>query len=110
MALRRQQAEFIVMVSKLIAYTSEVLKLQVFILEMYRTPERQAQLVEKGKSQTRQSKHLRGLAVDLCILQKNGKVSWRFDDYRPLGEYWVKLGGVWGGNWRTLKDAVHFEI
>jgi len=104
--LREQQAMFAVMVAWLICHT-DYLAMQGFILELYRTKERQAQLVAEKKSWTMNSKHIDGLAIDLCIL-KNGKVSWDVADYKPLGEFWVSIGGTWGGNWKVC-DAVHFE-
>lgn len=108
MTLRQKQAEFIVMVSKLVAF-AENAGIKIFVNEWYRTPERQAELVNQKKSQTYNSKHLQGLAVDLTIMEGRNVV-WDFERYRPLGEYWENhCGGVWGGSWKTLKDGVHFQ-
>lgn len=106
MTIREKQAAFLVMVSKLICFAYGQ-GITLFALEWYRTPERQKELVAAGKSWTMNSKHIDGLAVDLCIL-KDGKVSWDNEDYKPLGEFWEKLGGRWGGSWKQ-KDSVHFE-
>ena len=108
MTLRQKQADFLVMVSKLVAF-AEITGITIFVNEWYRTPERQVELVRQGKSQTHNSKHLQGLAIDLIIM--NGRsVVWDFERYRPLGEYWEKhCGGVWGGSWKTLRDGVHFQ-
>lgn len=107
MTLREKQAEFAVMFSKLVAFCS-ITGIRVFVLEWYRTPERQKELVDQGKSWTYNSKHLKGLAVDVCIL-KGKAVSWDNKDYEPLGAYWVNhCGGVWGGDWK-VKDSVHFQ-
>jgi hypothetical protein len=106
MTLREKQAEFAVMVARLICRMDTANKTG-FILEWYRTKERQAQLVAEKKSWTMNSKHIDGLAIDLCIL-KDGKPCWDIEEYRPLGEFWVRLGGVWGGSWKQV-DAVHFE-
>ena len=107
MTLRQKQARFLVMVSKLVSF-AEITGIKVFVNEWYRTPGRQAELVKAGKSQTYNSKHLQGLAVDLIILD-GVTVVWDFERYRPLGEYWDRIGGIWGGSWKTLKDGVHFE-
>jgi peptidoglycan L-alanyl-D-glutamate endopeptidase CwlK len=81
-----------------------------------RTMEEQVQAVSRGASQTMQSKHLTGSAVDLAVKLKNGRVSWDFEDYVALSKvvkevakrHGVKI--VWGGDWRTLKDGPHFEL
>lgn len=104
--LRQKQSEFLVMVSKLISFCA-ITGITVFVNEWYRTKERQAELVKQGKSWTMNSKHIEGLAVDLIIL-KGKEVSWNNEDYKPLGEYWEKIGGIWGGSWK-VKDSVHFQ-
>ena len=106
MTLREKQSLFLVMVSKLTAFMTIIGK-QGFVNEWYRTRERQAQLVAEGKSWTFNSKHLDGLAVDIILL-KDGKPCWDNEDYKPLGEFWEKLGGRWGGSWKQ-RDSVHFE-
>ena len=106
MGIREKQAEFVVMVARLICYMDNLAK-KGFILEWYRTKERQAQLVAEKKSWTMNSKHIDGLAVDICIL-KDGKASWDNADYEPLGNFWESIGGRWGGSFKQ-RDSVHFE-
>ena len=65
-------------------------------------------LVSQGKSWTTYSKHISGLAADLLILDSAGKPVWDVKQYKPLGEFWQRLGGIWGGSWEQI-DAVHFE-
>ena len=108
MNLREKQAEFLVMISKLVSFCAISGK-RVFINELYRTRERQVELLAEGKTKTLNSKHLQGLAIDLVLIDENGKPDWNFEHYIPLGEYWEKLGGIWGGRWK-LKDGVHFEF
>jgi len=107
MNLREKQAEFLTMVSKLVSFCC-ITNRRVFINELYRSKERQAELYGIGRSKTINSKHLIGLAIDLVLIDENGKPDWNFEHYIPLGEYWEKLGGIWGGRWK-LKDGVHFE-
>lgn len=85
------------------------------VTEGLRTAARQRELVAQGKSQTSNSRHLTGHAVDLCVLI-NGKADWTFANYQKLAEI-VKAAAeregvaiVWGGDWRTLKDGPHFEL
>jgi hypothetical protein len=76
---------------------------------LYRSREEQERLIELGLSQTRHSKHMVGLAVDLALIDR-GKAVWDMEAFRPLGEYWESLGGVWGGRWKNLRDGCHFEL
>lgn len=80
-----------------------------------RSHEDQAKAVLAGKSQTMDSRHLTGEAVDLAVW-KDGRVSWDFEEYVKLSKVVkavAKRHGVpiiWGGDWRTLKDGPHFEL
>lgn len=106
MTLRQQQSEFALMVSKLISYADSI-NIKVFVNEWYRTEERQKQLVAEGKSWTLLSYHIKGLAVDLIILD-GIKPIWDNEAYKPLADYWVSIGGIAGHNWKQ-KDSVHFQ-
>lgn len=87
------------------------------LVEGYRSPERQAELMAAGKA-TRagawQSCHQYGLAVDSALL-RDGKLQWDMADdwvqrgYRLYGELAVQAGLEWGGNWRSIQDYVHVE-
>lgn len=86
------------------------------VTEGRRTAERQAQLVAEGRSQTMNSEHLNGSAVDLAVI-KDGKPNWDdFTDYSQLAKvmfqaaFIMKVPIAWGGHWRTLKDGPHFEL
>lgn len=85
------------------------------VLEGLRTEQRQAELVEKGKSRTMNSRHLTGHAVDIAPL--DGKtVSWDWPLYYPLAKHIkeaARIEGVpieWGGDWRTFKDGPHWQL
>lgn len=85
------------------------------VLEGVRTKERQAQLVQEGRSQTMNSRHLTGHAVDLGAWVRD-RVGWDPKDYAHIAvamkeaarQYDVPI--VWGGDWKTFKDYVHFEL
>lgn len=86
------------------------------VSEGLRDKARQAEMVKQGKSQTMNSKHLSGNAVDVHILNEDGTPNWDFEAYRPLADAAksaaAELGYedfVWGGDWETLKDGVHFQ-
>ena len=91
-------------------------RLYVVVLETWRAKPRQQYLYDLGKSQTMNSKHLKGLAIDIApvICFDGGKVrSINWDTKNPI---WKKIAQVaniyeiaWGGNWKTFPDFVHFE-
>ena len=85
-----------------------------------RTAAEQAELVKAGRSQTMESAHLRGLAVDLQPY-RDGKPSQELEDFYPLA--WAmaeearqrdKLPATtaprlqWGGSWTEITGPVHF--
>ena len=85
------------------------------VTEGLRTLERQKQLVAKGASQTLDSRHLTGHAVDLAVTV-DGEVRWDWPLYRKLGDT-VKAAAkelsvpiVWGGDWKGFPDGPHFEL
>ena len=56
------------------------------------------------------SKHQYGRAVDIRLTPATvGRWPFRQDSYEIAGEYWEELGGKWGGRFKPLADAVHFE-
>lgn len=91
--------------------------LQFEISEGRRSTERQKEMVAAGKSQTMNSRHIHGNAVDVHLLNPDGSANWDFESYRPLAAAMKgaaqELGYndlAWGGDWKTLKDGVHFQI
>lgn len=85
------------------------------VIEGLRTRDQQAENVIKGVSQTMNSLHLTGDAVDLGVLKK-GTLTWDFPEYKKLADVMKAVAlrhGVaikWGGDWTTLKDGPHFEL
>lgn len=78
------------------------------VTEGLRSPERQRQLVADGKSQTLDSRHLTGHAVDVVPLDNTGQVSWAWTLFFPLADAFraasIAEGVpiVWGGAWGQL--------
>lgn len=85
------------------------------ITEGLRTKERQKELFDAGKSQTMNSRHLTGKAVDIAVLV-DGKVTWEFPQYKLVAEHIkqkakeLNIDIVWGGDWQSFKDGPHFEL
>lgn len=85
------------------------------VLEGLRTTERQRQLVKAGASQTMNSRHLTGHAVDLGAFVA-GSVRWDWPLYHQIAKAVkeaAKLEGVpieWGGDWLRFKDGPHWQL
>ncbi len=89
--------------------------LDFIVIEGLRTKARQAQLVASGASQTMNSRHITGHAVDLLTIGPDGPAfDWPL--YHKLGpavKAAARAEGVdieWGGDWRTFKDGPHFQL
>lgn len=91
---------------------------EMVLVEGYRSPERQAELMAGGKA-TRagawQSCHQYGLAIDAAPM-RDGRLQWDMGDawtregYMLYGRLASEAGLEWGGNWRSIKDYVHVEL
>lgn len=85
------------------------------VLEGLRTKARQSQLVASGASQTMNSRHITGHAVDLGAYVA-GQVRWDWPLYHKVSDAMKKAAnevGVpieWGGDWTTFKDGPHFQL
>ncbi|WP_279118892.1 M15 family metallopeptidase [Fusobacterium varium] len=85
------------------------------ITEGLRTIEKQKEYVRTGKSQTMNSYHLKGKAVDI-VVYKDGEVTWDLKYYKEIAnivketatEKGLKI--TWGGDWKTLVDGPHFQL
>jgi peptidoglycan L-alanyl-D-glutamate endopeptidase CwlK len=82
------------------------------IASAIRTPEEQAEKVRLGYSQTMNSKHLHGKAVDIVDERYgwNGPTSdTNHQFWKDLGEAAQRQGMQWGGNWKNFKDVAHVQ-
>ena len=82
------------------------------VTEGIRSVERQKELVARGLSQTMNSKHLTGNAVDL-VAYLSGRVCWEMSAYDELADAMkqaAKETGVsirWGGAWQVKDIRLH---
>ena len=93
----------------------EITTVDFAVLEGVRSKARQEQLVKAGASQTMNSRHLTGHAVDLGAYV-SGSVRWDWPLYHKIADA-VKQAAAelgvpieWGGDWRTFKDGPHFQL
>jgi peptidoglycan L-alanyl-D-glutamate endopeptidase CwlK len=100
---------------KVVERAIQITDIDFAVTEGLRTKERQRELVAKGASQTMNSRHITGHAVDLAALV-GGSVRWDWPLYDKLGRAMKQAASdvgvriVWGGDWVTLKDGPHFEL
>lgn len=84
------------------------------VLEGLRTLERQKVLKEAGASQTLNSRHLTGHAVDLGAWVDN-EVRWDWPLYAKINAAMreaakqLNVPIIWGGGWK-MRDGPHFEL
>jgi peptidoglycan L-alanyl-D-glutamate endopeptidase CwlK len=100
---------------KVVDRAIEITTVDFTVLEGLRTPERQKALRDAGASQTLNSRHITGHAVDLGALI-DGEVRWDWPLYHKIAAAMKEASKelnvpiVWGGDWRTFKDGPHFEL
>lgn len=104
-------------IAEVVSQAAANLGMTLGVSEGLRNKSTQEKYVKQGKSQTQNSKHLHGGAVDFHIVGKNGKPNWDFNVYKPLADEAKRIaaakgyqGFEWGGDWKTLKDGVHFQF
>lgn len=94
---------------KVVKRAIEISGVDFRVSEGLRTKERQAELVRKGASQTMNSRHLTGDAVDLVAIV-DGQVSWDFNYYYTIAKAVAQASnefGVlvrWGGAWTVITN------
>ncbi len=82
------------------------------VIEGVRNIDRQRQLVKSGASQTMNSRHLTGHAVDIAPYP----LSWDWPKFYPIEDAMKKAAEElevdleWGGDWRSFKDGPHWQL
>ena len=94
---------------KVVKRAIQISKQDFAVNEGLRTIERQRQLVKSGASQTMNSRHIGGFAVDLVPIV-NGKVSWDWRYFYAIAEA-VQASAIelginvrWGGCWEVINN------
>jgi len=95
-SLREKQSKFALMVGRLIIYAYS-LGYELSFGDAFAT-----------SGHKKNSKHYSKLAIDLNLF-KNGKYLSKTEDHKELGEYWKRIGGIWGGDFKK-KDGNHYEL
>lgn len=93
----------------------EITEVDFVVIEGRRSLARQKQLVAAGASQTLNSRHLTGHAIDLAAWV-GGTIRWDWPLYHKLAKAMkqaaqeLQVPIVWGGDWKSFKDGPHFEL
>ncbi len=96
-------------------YAIEISTVDFTVLEGLRTIERQKAMFDAGSSQTMNSRHLDGHAVDLGAWV-DGQVDWSWPLYSKIAAAMktaaqeLNIPIEWGGDWKTFKDGPHFQL
>lgn len=102
--------------SRLVAICHRALSLSSIdfvVIEGYRTLKRQRELYECGASQTMNSKHLTGKAVDVAAYVND--IRWDWPLYEKIAIAFkeasreLNIPIIWGGDWK-MRDGPHFEL
>lgn len=94
----------------------ELTTVDFVVTEGLRTVERQKELVALKASKTMRSKHLVGRAIDVMAVVPEDEDPWDFKWYFPIAGAFKQASKelgipiVWGGDWKSFKDGVHFEL
>lgn len=100
---------------KVVERAIEISTVDFTVIEGLRDPARQKILKESGASQTLNSRHITGHAVDLGAFV-DGQVDWSWPLYHQISKAMktaaeeLKVPIVWGGDWKSFKDGPHFEL
>lgn len=85
------------------------------VTEGLRSAARQRQLYNEKKSQTLNSRHLSGHAIDI-VAYVGKDISWDWHYYPKIAAAFKQAAAelnvsiTWGGDWKTLVDGPHFEL
>lgn len=93
----------------------QITEVDFTVLEGVRTKSRQKELVAAGASQTMNSRHLTGHAVDLGAWV-TGAVRWDWPLYHKIADAMKQAAAEkgtpieWGGDWSNFRDGPHFQL
>lgn len=93
----------------------ELSEVDFVVVEGRRSEARQRELVKAGASQTMDSRHLTGHAVDLAPYIA-GQIRWDWPPFYKIADAMkaaakeLGVALIWGGDWTSFKDGPHFQL
>ncbi len=106
MTLRQKQSLHVHRCAMLVLY-AESLGYELTYGDAYRDPRVHGKLGKKKSYSAAKSRHKLRLATDFNLF-KHGKYLTSTKAHAPLGEYWEKMGGTWGGRFKRA-DGNHYQ-
>ena len=100
---------------KVVMRAAEHTPIDFIVTEGVRSMRRQRELVESGASQTFNSRHLTGHAIDFAPII-GGEITWKWPPFRAIARNFKEaaqelgIAIAWGGDWRDFKDGPHIEL
>ena len=86
------------------------------VISGLRTEEEQRELVNQGASQTTNSRHVTGHAIDIAAFDDGYEVTWERTPFVKIADEFKTAArdlGVaveWGGDWKDFPDFGHFAL
>lgn len=114
--LRQVRPELVAVATLALDHLGRVGGPDFVVTDGVRNVDQQRRLVEEGKSQTMDSRHLTGHAIDIAAFDENYEVTWEAEPYQWIAEAFKRAAdqlGVaieWGGDWETFTDMPHFAL
>lgn len=109
--LKGVDPRLVAVASRALAYSP----VDFMVTEGLRSKKRQRQLVASGASQTMNSKHLVGKAIDVAAFV-NGHIRWDWPLYPQIAKAFKRAARElevplsWGGDWSSFRDGPHFQL
>ena len=100
---------------KVVMRAAEDTPIDFIVTEGVRSMRRQRELVESGASQTFNSRHLTGHAIDFAPII-GGEITWKWPPFQAIARNFKEaaqelgIAIAWGGDWRDFKDGPHIEL
>lgn len=100
---------------KVVMHAARRSSIDFVIIEGKRSLARQRELVASGASQTFNSRHLTGHAIDFAPLI-GGQITWKWPPFAVIASAFkdaaheLGIPILWGGDWRDFKDGPHIEL
>ena len=98
-----------------VARAIKITNVDFAVLEGTRSESRQKELFKAGASQTMNSRHLTGHAVDLGAWV-DGTIRWDWPLYHKIAHAMkqasdeLEIPIEWGGDWQSLEDGPHYQL
>jgi peptidoglycan L-alanyl-D-glutamate endopeptidase CwlK len=115
-SLRQVRPELVAVATLALDHLGRVGGPDFVVTEGVRSIDEQRRMVREGKSQTMNSRHLTGHAIDVAAFTPEYKITWDAEPYQRIADAMKRAAdqlGVaieWGGDWESFVDMPHFAL